>query len=125
MENTILIGQGVLNWSSRERISDRYGYVTLDGYDKFNINRSGSEGELICEILETRQSNHVGDLFHGIFPSTPKVGEEISLGKGLLSFNADAVGLKPKDGRTKWWLDPKALYRVHCQTVRLWFREEN
>ena len=30
--------------------------------------------------------------------------------------------VKPDDDRETFWLDPKALYRCHQQTLVLWFR---
>lgn len=124
-----LIGTGRLSWNRHERVSDRYGAVTLHGSSlgqEVVINQVPCvAGRLVAEVIETRQSHHIGDLFRGLAPSTPQVGERIELGQGTLFFEASdgltAVGLSPEDDRASDWLDPQALYRVHSQTVRLWF----
>ena len=147
-KKVVTLGVGVLNWPARERRSDRYGTVGLfeqsGGYDggevhenavkykplpKYRNSVFGKHGKLVVKILETRQSGHLGDLFHGVGPKTPKVGEEIVLGTGML-FHAEnegfdgIVGVEPVDGRQTLWLDIKALYRCHDQTVELQFVEE-
>lgn len=135
MMKKILLGKGVLNWDRVERQSDRYGsvrlFVELDskkGGVKLNKEAEGKHGQLIAIVEETRQSSHIGDLFHGFRPSTPNVGDEIILGEGKLFFDhlyseeLDDVGVKPVDAdKTTFWLEPKALYRVHEQTVSLYF----
>ncbi|WIV57911.1 hypothetical protein [Amycolatopsis nalaikhensis] len=80
-------------------------------------------------MLETRPSVHCGDLTRGLAPTTPAVGEQITLGSGTVFTEPDpdtglptAVGLVPDDGRDEDWLDPRALYRCHNQTVRLELR---
>jgi len=83
-------------------------------------------GVLLAVPTETRQSDHVGDDSRKVYPSTPEVGEEIPLGQGTLfredcSWGSDAIGVQPTDGRTQDWMDIKALYRVHEQTVDLFF----
>lgn len=132
------LGTGRLSWCSSERRCDRYGAVYLmadgdslttpSGYVRPTKPPVGRRGRLVAEVVETRRSTHGGDVFHGIFPETPKVGERIVLGEGELfveptSYGATAVGLRPDDGRLRWWLDPRALYRAHEQTVRLYFEE--
>ena len=134
----MIIGEGVLTWPRGERISDRYGLVMLmengdswkppTGYIKLDRSTDGAHGTLTAEVLETRQSTHVGDLFRGLFPETPEVGERIMLGSGTVFFDRgddreDEIGLLPDDDREVDWLDPKALYRAHEQTVRLMFEE--
>ena len=75
--------------------------------------------------METRQSSHIGDIFRGISPSTPQIGDSIELGEGTLFVSASPegqwVGLEPDELRNSDWLDPEALYRVHDQTVVLSF----
>jgi hypothetical protein len=81
-------------------------------------------------VVETRQSGHLGDWFHGIGPTTPEQGEIILLGEGAFfsekseDLGCLQVGLRPADKRQEFWLDPKALYRAHDQTVELYFEEE-
>jgi hypothetical protein len=85
---------------------------------------AGQKGKLIAEVIATRKSSHIGDLFHGFFPTTPNIGEEIELGEGTLFYEPGeyfAVGLKPDDNRETFWLIPQNLYRVHEQTVKLFF----
>lgn len=136
MTTEIQIGTGVLGWERHERVTDRYGSVclmngttwTAKGKNlRINEKRIGQRGQLIAEVLETRQSTHLGDWFHGIGPSTPGLGERIVLGEGTLftqygkDVEGTCVGVKPLDGRREFWLSPKALYRANNQTVRLLF----
>ena len=121
----IFLGKGVLTWYPGERKSDRYGAVWLmknDG-NKVELRSVEGFGELWALVKETRESHHIGDLFRGFVPTTPEVGEKIKLGKGMIFLEDFAVGLTPEDGRGADWLDPKALYRVHDQTVELYFEQ--
>jgi hypothetical protein len=132
------IGTGRLTWPRGERVGDRYGLVglLLDGdslsehadWVRLDLSAVGLHGSLQATVLETRQSTHIGDFFRGLYPSTPEVGEVITLGTGWLFCEAlDSrppdlhVGLQPDDGRVSDWLNPEALYRAHEQTVRLDF----
>jgi len=140
-KSAILLGVGILNWPRIERVTDRYGVVTLSpsGHDcvssvqacRYQALTPGSVagvGRLVAIVIETRKSGHIGDLFHQIFPRTPKIGQRIILGKGRLFFQVDeavvfvkAVGLEPLDGRHTQWLKIRALFDCHDQTVELWF----
>ena len=146
MTNTrIMLGRGRLNWPGSERRSDRYGLVTLLSPPPDGTQRGGPmpvygatlpwavalpvgrRGRLIAVAVETRESEHIGDLFRGIGPTTPDVGEEIVLGAGEVfaqEIEGLYVGLRPDDGRDSDWLDPRALYRAHDQTVDLFFEPE-
>lgn len=121
------LGTGVLSWNGAERRSDRYGSVMLLPFPDSEKPiclvqvKAGERGRLVAIVKETRQSRHTGDLFHGLFPKTPKVGQEITLGEGTLFFENDGVGLQPNDGRDTQWLDMRALYNAHEQTVTLYF----
>ena len=121
------LGTGILNWDRHERVSDRYGTVklleALDSSVAIQLKsvKEGTKGTLYAIVKETRQSQHIGDLFRGIFPETPNLGERIVLGHGLLFYDEESVGLEPEDGRDNDWLDPHKLYRVHEQTVDLFF----
>lgn len=123
------IGTGVLTWSPGERISDRYGTVylltALDSGETVTLTKTkeGKRGRLIALVLETRQSRHIGDLFHRVRPETPRVGQPIVLGEGTLFFQDELVGMHPDDGRESLWLDLRALYQAHEQTVTLLFDE--
>lgn len=128
----ILLASGVLTWPAHERRSDRYGSVRLSA----NLNddaaavdlpleHCGRYGRLLVQVLENRPSRHIGDLFHMIFPTTPAVGDWIILGEGILFDGSDefgaAIGLEPVSERSSFWLDPHQLYKVHDQTVDLYF----
>lgn len=134
-----LIGTGTLTWAAGERRSDRYGTVYLidDGHNSLTRGPSPSrlnagallgldavKGKLIAEVKANRQSTHIGDLFHEVFPSMPAIGEVINLGEGI-PFIEHAewglqVGLRPFDGRATLWLKIDQLYRAHEQTVDLY-----
>jgi hypothetical protein len=131
------LGTGVLTWPRDERVSDRYGTVMLTtdpgtwdtepaGYVNPTDPPIGQRGTLVAEVIATRASDHIGDIFRGFSPETPDVGERIELGSGTFfteptDFGAVLMGLSPDDARKSDWLDPKALYRAHNQTVRLVF----
>jgi hypothetical protein len=124
---SIVIGTGVLTWEPSERRSDRYGYVFLanpGGSSKRDTGEAplrvpgellGKPCSLSCRVLETRDSTHIGDLFHGIFPRTPKVGDVIHLGMGLLSLTGTVakprIGLMPVESQdSNQWLNIRSLY---------------
>ena len=141
MQEKILIGTGGLNWFTNERVTDRYGTVNmmLNNTNNEQIAENaclfddiikqyiGKKGKLICKVLQTRQSTHIGDIIHGLYPSTPNIGDEIELGEGFLFLEYSKkediwkVGLKPEDDRDTFWLNPKSLYKLHEQTVDLYF----
>jgi hypothetical protein len=136
------LGHGILGWDGSERRGDRYGAIHLgsNDYEESSACEPFTDRELLEElqgkrvrltavVTATRQSGHIGDLFHGFVPSTPDVGEVVDLGVGVL--DAEAVGwsdsptvvLKPGDGRPTFWYDPRKLYRLHDQTVDLFVEE--
>lgn len=132
--------KGIFTWASEERRSDRYGFITVMR-ECFNENSTSmasitdmaslalltnKRACITVKVIETRESGHIGDIFRGIFPSTPDVGQEFSLGVGkLLVKPADwspigiEIGLYPDDGREDDWLDPNILYQLHDQTVEI------
>lgn len=137
------LAHGVLTWPAGDRRSDRYGNVYLIGQDygatvtveprqndALMASLDGKRVRLICEVVETRTSGHIGDFFHGFFPSTPDVGERIDLGVGTLVIGMDTseegdktIALRPDDGRQVFWFDPRKLYRLHDQTVTVFVEE--
>jgi chorismate mutase len=144
MKNHVL-GTGVLTWDKCERVGDRYGVIYLNVANSFGQEIDSSEfnstlakelagrqarGKFVAEVKQARNSTHIGDLFHGVFPETPEVGEAITLsevGTFVLEKNCvddDAVGIEPDDGRATLWMNINALYRAHEQTVELVFIEE-
>lgn len=105
-QTAIELGQGVLNWSRYERIGDRYGTVNLtsggddwpSAREQFKDAPLGSHGTLKAEILEGRQSQHIGDLAHGLVDKGPlEPGTEVELGHGKLFIDEEmsGIGLKP------------------------------
>ena len=137
MSGITILGEGVLSWNHNERVSDRYGsvwlaraphsnrYVELDNL----ADVVGKKGRLIAYVKETRESHHIGDIFRGVGPETPGVGEKIVLGEGLVfvehAVGVETIGLRPDDGRDNDWMDIKKLYRAHDQTVELVFESLN
>lgn len=100
-----------------------------EDYVSFENAPVGQPGRLVAVVVETRRSGHCGDIARSLAPVTSSVGEEITLGAGTLFTDSDAdlgvptvVGLAPDDHRDTDWLDPRALYRCHNQTVRLELR---
>ena len=142
MTEKISLGVGTLTWARSERISDRYGtvYLVPDGNNSLSVVPSRSlikvdsgdllkVGELLAVVKQTRRSTHIGDLFHGISPRTPEVGQIIVFGKGKLFCEpapegGDQVGVRPLDGRPDLWLEMRSLYDAHEQTVELFFHPE-
>jgi hypothetical protein len=141
-QGRVLLGEGALNWSPRERQDDRYGYVHLSrnpdrraptarppaDYVAFEGAPRGEVGRLWAEVVEPRDSYHVGDLFRNIYPSKRAAGDWLLLGgPGYLDVRllpkdgTPTVGLIPLAPKEADWLDPRALYQVHTSVVRLWF----
>jgi hypothetical protein len=137
----IKISHGVFGWEGKERRSDRYGAIHLvpgpcigtvvtqvtHDIEAFNA-LEGKRVRLTCKVIESRQSGHIGDVFLGIIPSQPDVGEEVDLGVGKFTTsmgygNELEILLQPGDGRREFWMDPRKLYRLHDQTVDI-FAEE-
>jgi len=128
----VLMGKGILNWPTGERIFDRYGLVGLWSETALSIKDllsfdiepvEGIKGKLVVKVIEPRRSQHIGDFFHGFSPTTPDVGEEIILGEGSVFYENGFVGLEPDEGRRTFWLKPKKLYRAHQQLVELYFEK--
>lgn len=132
------VGTGIFTWHASERRTDRYGYFFLHpsnyeetAYVLSDVNADAlAEMEcrkvrIVCRVLESRTSGHIGDLFHGIFPTKPDVGEVVDLGVGVLDLVPPTerigtqIGLIPDDGREHFWIDPNKLYHLHDQTVEV------
>ena len=130
-ENSTIIGRGVIDWRGQERVSDRYGTVTLfldDGTDSqapMNFPPEDERGTLIARVVDARKSQHFGDMFRGIFPRKPANGDIIVLGYGtafteVSQDNVEYVGVQPiDDDREEDWLNPRALYDCHGSVVEL------
>lgn len=136
----VLIAHGALGWFGGERRSDRYGAITVfneNSYEQKIVNDSiiykdvidtlvGKNGKIVAVVLETRKSTHIGDLFRGFYPKTPKVGQTIKVGEGeffteIGHEGRPTFGVKPADGRESDWLIPKNLYKLHEQSVDIFF----
>jgi hypothetical protein len=128
------IATGVVFWQPAERASERYGAIFLRAIPGGDIvplpaAYDGEEGTLMASIRESRRSPHIGDRFRGFRPpEEPLVpGTEVILGTGVVfrepleSGRGFALGVQPADGRERDWLDPEALYKLHYQTVDLFF----
>ena len=99
-KNAVFIGCGVLTWNRGERVTDRYGtvflqndensddIVPLEGHSSY-----GEKGTLLADVKKTRNSPHIGDLFRGLYPSTPEVGDKVVLGEGTLFFEEFSANL--------------------------------
>ncbi len=122
----ILVGVGVLTWMRFERVTDRYGSVYLmeDGTEApAEMFFPKGKGRLVAIVLDARQSGDIGDIFRGLFPKLPNVGDRLILGEGE-AFSEKTEGIKcigvdPGDGRHSDWLDPRALYNCHESLVQL------
>ncbi len=138
----IEIASGVFGWDALERRSGRYGafHLTDAPFSNGPAKRCatpwfdwqkiepliGQRVRLQCRVLEARASEHVGDLFLGVYPSTPEVGAVLDLGVGFFGavehVSPDIIrcfSLRPGDGRSQLWIDPEVLYQLHSQTVSL------
>lgn len=130
------VGFGIFMWNSMERRTQRYGGFYLDksnfdGDVKVTPQLSdlseflGKRVKISFNIVQSRPSGHLGDLFLEIKPSQPQVDETVCIGVGTLEQESldyepySAVVLKPEDGRDKLWIDPRILYRLHDQTVNM------
>lgn len=136
----MVTGVGIFSWEGLERRSGRYGFVALWSSNYFETDHckveldvkavialEGKRVKMTAEVVETRKSGHIGDRFYKIQPETPEVGEVIELGVGTLQlkwFNdVLTMALEPSDGRDELWFDPRKLYRLHDQTVKLALEE--
>lgn len=137
MPEIIGLGQGRLTWPRMERVGDRYGAVAFQKGDAIGFAYSdilakvhGVRGTLKARVIETRQSTHIGDLIRGLFPQTPEIGEELTLGTGTFGTEytdrgSEVLTCRPDDGRPDDWYDPTVLYRLHEQTVLLWIEVDD
>lgn len=133
------IGSGIFSWCSSERRSRRYGTLWLTGSNYENSEHAnvewlketamafvGKRVSIYAVVVKSRVSGHAGDHSIGMSPSRPKEGEKIDLGVGRFFISEEAFktcGISPSDGRSEFWIDPTALYRLHDQTVEI-FAEE-
>lgn len=92
MKNRVLLGTGVFGFPQVERRSDRYGtcFVEKDGTDecvlvgKKGRSLEGRSGRLVAEVVEARETGHIGDLHRRIYPRGCAAGETVVLGEGEL-----------------------------------------
>lgn len=149
MTDRVHLATGVLAWDNSERVGDRYGAVFVnDSPTRFpderregvevDVDRSAIKewedeyGTLVAEVVEGRESAHIGDIFHGLRQEEiPSTGETHELGTGRLFVERgdwapradyeEPIGIDPEDGSETHWLDVDALYHLHDSTVRLLF----
>lgn len=133
--NQVLVGRGKLTWMKSERISDRYGAIWLmgDNDSSFTTHKPEKQplwfppanqlGSLYARVIDARESTHIGDLFRGIEPKTPKTGDIFLLGTGTASVepirNTNTFLITPTEPRDSDWLNPLALYNCHESIVEL------
>lgn len=136
-----LIARGVFSWHPAERITTRYGAFMINkesyngdvasNYQYQDIAKVaslvGKRVKVLASVFESRPSGHIGDLFLGIYPKQPLVGDTVKLGLGVLDYVKDKdrpewseFVLHPEDAREQLWIDPYKLYNLHDQTVDLW-----
>lgn len=137
-----ILAKGILGWEGTERRTNRYGSIHLSTtpynptagsaivkYSHKLLERlSGKRVRLTVEVVESRDSGHIGDLFLKIAPQRPDVGEVVDLGVGILGSEVGWDGqpdifLAPKDPSKDLWMDPRKLYRLHDQTVIVYVEE--
>ena len=136
-----LLGRGIFTWDGVERRSLRYGSVALNDtpYNEAEIVERvwypdaiaaliGKRVLLTASVVATRDSGHLGDMALGIKPSRPEECAIIELGIGTLASekswdDSPNLILLPEDGRSRFWYDPRILYRLHDQTVNLYGKE--
>lgn len=107
-ETRVVLGEGILNWCRYERVGDRYGTVNFaagdgmtDPHEVFADAPIGKVGTLSAEVIEGRESGHIGDLAHGLGPGGAlEPGETVELGHGELFVQDDArpgigIGVHP------------------------------
>lgn len=135
------VGFGIFMWSGTERQTDRYGgiYLSDSNFDNTATVEArlalldhliGKRVKVWCRVVETRKSGHMGDKFLQIVPTQPRKDAVIDVGVGILSVEpldykaaTPAIVLRPNDGRRKFWIDPRNLFRLHDQTVELFVEE--
>jgi hypothetical protein len=132
------VGKGIFCWSGIERQTRRYGAFYLGDATFSNTVKvtpslkvaqlerlRGRRVQVFATVVEVRKSGHVGDAFLGLKPKTPKVGQTIDLGVGVLDLGTlsydkfTTIVLRPEPLRRELWLDPRKLFRLHDQTVEL------
>lgn len=128
-QETREIARGYLSWGRHERVADRYGCIVLGQDPDFNRvvewpeaiqDLEGTPGRMTFEITETRPSEHIGDLFHGVVPIEAEVGSVVELGDGYFFVGesgswAKGVGVRPLSGESTLWMSLKGLYTAHEQ----------
>lgn len=122
-KNAVLIGRGMLSWPREERISDRYGLISLyQDSEQLELGcPEDDSGSLIAVVTDSKPSPHIGDCFRGLTPRQPSNGDIVVLGTGKVIGDPLHIGLQPDDGRESDWLNPRALYDVHGSIVELYF----
>lgn len=124
------IGNGELGWITEERRFGRYGTVLLEpNILRVTANKlEGKRGKLVAVPVKLQEPVHIGDLFLGIVPTKPELGEYLVLGEGTFfifeSLGYTNVGVRPDNYNQIPWLDCNALYKAVDQVVDLYLINE-
>ena len=109
-----LLGTGLVSWPNSERISDRYGMITLfrPGEGPSEVGLQPLPWQADINALEGKRGAFVAVLN----------GQELDLGAGTFftepAWGTTYVGLKPDDGREEQWLNVDNLYKVDAFLIR-------
>jgi hypothetical protein len=125
-------------WYSSERVTDRYGafYLSTDSYegkkpkakhmvDTGAVNKFvGQRVRIVAKVIENRPSGHIGDAFHGLSPDPLDAGKELELAIGRFAIRQEDghtfFEVRPDDGRSEFWIDPRKFFQLHDQTVEIY-----
>lgn len=139
---SVCLAEGFFSWPANERVSDRYGLCGIMDEnekcvrfaDKLTLDEHScvGKGMLIAEVVERIQSQHIGDLFHGLYPPSvehgegPKVGERVvlsELGTVIVQDEGEGrccwIGVEPDNERDAFWMNPVAFYSISQFRVKL------
>jgi hypothetical protein len=129
----IILGEGQIYWPADEqRGPSRYGCVFLETGDaawvQFSETLNGTYGQLIAEVVETRDVGTYYDYRYDLESTVPEVGDKFYIGSGNLWGQPDydgylpVIGVRPEhQDQESLWMEVHGLYSVVGQVVRLAF----